>query len=407
MRFKLTSVLGKALDAARDALADLDRDQVPAKLRPVVAHAGDLTPDLARRLLRELDRIDWLRARALEQWPDADPAGAGPDRASVLFLARPDGWAAELVGVIGDALASAGAGREQEAAGDRDDVLKDRDAWKAKARDLQKKLDTTAAERARAEKALRAPARAASAEGAKVSAAQRRAAQAHQAEVEGLRRRIADLEDEIKKSGDDARRLRRAASDAEARAAEARTGPGWLGSDPLDLARHLDDLMARARRLSTPDPGPSPAAERLQLPVGVGPDSAEAIDAVARVGGPVAVIVDGYNAGLAFGPGLAGEVRSKLEPHLRRLKSIGGPAMTVTVVWDSSVDQQGSRRPGGLDVRFAPAGIPADDVVVEIAAASPRCVVITNDREVRERSERKGALALWSDALVAWARRRG
>jgi hypothetical protein len=81
--------------------------------------------------------------------------------------------------------------------------------------------------------------------------------------------------------------------------------------------------------------------------------------------------------------------------------------MTVTVVWDSNADQPGSRKPRGIDVRFAPAGVEADDVVVKIAAGLRRCVVITNDRAVRERAERTGALALWSDALVDWARRRG
>lgn len=407
MRFKLTAVLGKAFDSARAALADLDADQVPAKLRPVVAHAGDLTPDLARRLTRELDRIDWLRTRALEQWPDADPVKPGPHRASALFLVRPEGWAADLMGVVGDAVASAaGEGREQGDGG-RDELVKDRDAWKAKARDVQKKLEAATAELARANKALRAPDRATKAAGAKESAARGRAETDHAAEVEAFQRLITGLEAEVKKCGEEVRRLRRAAGDAEARAAEARTGPGWVGTDPIDLARHLDDLMARSRRVSAADPGTPPAEERLRLPVGVGPDSPEAIDAVARMGGRVAVIVDGYNAGLALGPGSAAKVRSRLEPHLRRLGTLGGPAMTITVVWDSKADQPGSRQPRGIEVVFAPPGVEADDVVVERAAGLRRCVVITNDRAVRERAERTGALALWSDALVAWARRRG
>jgi hypothetical protein len=405
VRFKLTSVLGKALESARTALADLDADQVPAKLRPVVAHAGDLTPDLARRLLRELDRLEWLRLQSLEHWPDADASAASPHRASALFLTRPEGWVADLVGAVGDAGAvAAGEGREQSARGR--DALADRDAWKAKARDAQKRLQALEVEIARAGRESRAPERATKAAAAKDSAAQRRASEAFAAKVSALEESAADLQVQLESAREEARRLRRAASAAAARAEEARTGPGWLGSDPVDLARHLDDLMARSRRVTAEDPAPSPAEGKLVLPVGVGPDSAEAIDAVARAAGPVLVVVDGYNAGLALGAGPAAEVRSRLEPHLRRLKSVGGPAMTITVVWDSSVDQQGSRRPRGLDVLFAPAGVPADDVVVEIAAGSRRCVVITNDRDVRERSERTGALALWSDALVAWARRR-
>jgi hypothetical protein len=261
---------------------------------------------------------------------------------------------------------------------------------------------------AKANKALRAPDRATKAAGAKETAARKRAETDHAAEVEGLQRLVTDLETKVKKAGEEVRRLRRSSGDAEARAVEAQTGPGWLGTDPIDLARHLDDLMARSRRVGATDPGPVLAEERLQLPAGVGPDSPEAIDAVARMGGRVAVIVDGYNAGLALGPGTAAEVRSRLEPHLRRLRSLGGSAMTVTVVWDSKAEQQGSRKPGGgIEVVFAPAGVEADDVVVNIAARRSRCVVITNDRAVRERAERTGALALWSDALVAWARKRG
>jgi rRNA-processing protein FCF1 len=60
---------------------------------------------------------------------------------------------------------------------------------------------------------------------------------------------------------------------------------------------------------------------------------------------------------------------------------------------------------GGVVVTFAPPGTSADDVIVRLAAV-PGTVVISNDREVRERATQAGALALWSEALVAWARRR-
>lgn len=406
VRFKLTSALGKAFELARAALKDLDADQVPARLRAVAGHPGDLTPDLARRLARELDQLEWLRLRALEAWPEADPEKPGPDRASALFLARPDGWAAALVLAVGEAASAArGEGRVQEGS-DRDSVAADRDSWKAKARDALKKLSSAEAELARVEKSLRAPERALKAADAKAAAGRQKAAAAEAAALEALQGQVEAGQADVKKAREEIRRLRRALGDAEARAEEARTGPGWLGRDPVDLARHLDDLMTRARRATAPTVDESAAAETVVLPAGVAPDSPEAIAAVLQVGGPIAVIVDGYNAGLAFGKGTPAEVRERIETLLRRLRRLGSPAMTVTVIWDSAAEDSLSRRPGGLDVRFAPPGVPADDIVVEVAARSRQSVVITNDREVRERAERTGALALWSDALVAWARRR-
>lgn len=400
-------MLGKALESARAALKGLDADQVPAKLRTVVGHAGELTPDLARRLAKELDHLEWLRLKALEEWPEADPSAAGPHRASALFLIRPGGWAADLVGVVGDLVASQAVDGSNEKSRDRDALSAERDSWKKKAREVQKQLAAAKAKLAAAEKASRAPERALKAEAARKTAAERNVAEAWDAERAALQQQVEAATNDLKKAREETRRLRRTLAAAEARAEEARTGPGWLGRDPVDLARHLDDLMTRARRVTAREPSESPRPGKIVLPVGVAPDSAESIDVVLRAGGPVAVIVDGYNAGLALRAETASEVRSRLEPLLSRLRTLGGPALILTVVWDSSLEHAASWRPGGgVDVRFAPPGVPADDVVVEISAAAPRSVVITNDREVRERAERAGALALWSDALVAWSRRR-
>lgn len=57
----------------------------------------------------------------------------------------------------------------------------------------------------------------------------------------------------------------------------------------------------------------------------------------------------------------------------------------------------------GAEVRFSREGS-ADDTIVEEAASQPKgTVVITNDRDVRERASTVGAFAIWSDALIAWA----
>ena len=86
----------RALEAAAKALRDLDADQVPADLLRVRGRPLPLPPPLAVSLLKALDRYDWLREKALEAWPEADSATAGPERASALVLQRPSGWVARL-----------------------------------------------------------------------------------------------------------------------------------------------------------------------------------------------------------------------------------------------------------------------------------------------------------------------
>lgn len=406
VRFRLTSMLGKALEAARSVLDDLDSDQVPASLRPVVAHAGELTPPLAEKLLREIDRFEWLREKALESWDDADPEADGPFRASALFLARPDGWARDLIEIAWGAGATAGTGASEREDRSRRALEADLAAAREKVKSLQKEVDGLRSDLAAERKAARAPDRERRAAEARAREAERQADEERAAALNKSEVRIEGLEDEIVRLREDLRVTRRERATAQALVEELRAGGRWTGREPLDLARHLDDLMAQARRGGESAGGDIGEIERLALPIGVRPDAAEAIDGVVRLPGPIGVVVDGYNAGLAMGEGTPVEVRARLEDVLRRLDILGGPGMTVTVVWDSRVHEPTPRRPDALDVRFAPPGTPADDVVVSLAATIGRCVVITNDREVRERAEATGALTLWSDALVAWARRR-
>jgi hypothetical protein len=166
----------------------------------------------------------------------------------------------------------------------------------------------------------------------------------------------------------------------------------------------LDSLAAAGVRV-IPDAEVIPGAVAPALPGGVRPDSAEAVDRVLEHRGPKHIVVDGYNVGLALAAGKAAEVRARLDPVLGRLRTMARPPRSVTVVYDSS--REGSRVSGvsGVVVTFAPPGTSADDVIVRLAAV-PGTVVISNDREVRERAAGVGALALWAEALVAWARRR-
>ena len=83
-----------AVDAARRALREMESEDVPASVHRVArSTARRLPPPLARSLAEALDDDAWLREKAAEAWPEADPDAASPKLAvSALFLLRPDGW---------------------------------------------------------------------------------------------------------------------------------------------------------------------------------------------------------------------------------------------------------------------------------------------------------------------------
>ncbi|MEA3511637.1 MAG: hypothetical protein U9R51_09400, partial [Actinomycetota bacterium] len=57
----------------------------------------------------------------------------------------------------------------------------------------------------------------------------------------------------------------------------------------------------------------------------------------------------------------------------------------------------------GVVVRFAGVDVIADDVLVDLAAERGiTAIVISDDREVRDRSARHGATVLWAKALATW-----
>ena len=92
----------------------------------------------------------------------------------------------------------------------------------------------------------------------------------------------------------------------------------------------------------------------------------------------------------------------ELSQGLTRLSRNVAANSSVVVVYDSAVEGDREVISGEMfDVVFAPAYQNADDAIVERSGAY-RVIVVSNDREVRERCEARGALAIWSDALVAW-----
>jgi predicted RNA-binding protein with PIN domain len=200
---------------------------------------------------------------------------------------------------------------------------------------------------------------------------------------------------------------------AAARKALEAGGSASASRDPVALARELDLAAAsvprrqpRERAADDDTAFPAPARMPLEIPRGIRPDRAEAVEWLLGAGA-VAVIVDGYNLLFKLEPGdlPSGRSRRRLEALMAQFARKSGGNATVRIVFDSSLpgtrDQRS--RDDGVVVVFAEADRLADEEVVHLAAetAGP-VVVVTSDREVRENAALVGAAALWSEAFVEW-----
>lgn len=382
-------LLDRAVEAARRALKNMDEDMVPAALRQVGASsARRLPPPRAALVARYLDREDWLRELALEEWAEADiEAVDEAAAASALFLIRPDGWEERLAGLSDRRRAGA-----VERARSRLEEENRRVARRIEQR--ERRLSETPA----------APPAPDSEVVDRLTASNR----ALRADLVRAERRIADLEVEVAGGRGDLDEADRRITELRRRGAprkalESHSGPSHtFGSgDPIGLARTLDDLVRSVVRPPEP-PVLEPAEPRRILPAGVAPDSAMAIDWLLEGRSPVTVLIDGYNIAHELSPEPTASVRARVDHAAARLRRLAESPLTAVVMWDSRLSED-RRDVAGAVVRFVPN---ADDALVaEAAAVAGDVVVITSDREVRERSEAVGAVGLWSQALLAWMQR--
>jgi predicted RNA-binding protein with PIN domain len=121
----------------------------------------------------------------------------------------------------------------------------------------------------------------------------------------------------------------------------------------------------------------------------------------------VLLVVDGYNAAKRGWPDDALAVqRERLLDALEELVARHGTA--VHVVFDGAdlwTAPPGRRH---LRIEFSPAGVTADDVIVDLVSSLPAdrpVVVATNDGEVRHGARAGGANVISSEQLLAVARR--
>ncbi len=399
----LLAVLEPVIQPVRAVLRDLDVKEVPASIRKVASYTGKrLPPPLLKSLVVELDRNEWLRAKVVEEFPGE------LDGLAAAFLNRPDGWWMELT------TAAATAAEAEPAEDLRPEVERlQGELAEAKRRTIEARQELDQVDRAA--RLLRRELRSQPKKGAEATklAKAQSAMVALQAQLDEESARRRDTEQRLKQV---MRQKRPRATQLARSEAEERT----LGlEDPVATARRLDlEAAALAASVRGEEPPTLDGESTLEqamasaspmLPAGIAPDSPAAIDWLVRSAPPVPVMVDGYNVTFLLEPTafVSGEARQRLIAELERLLRHARAAHRVMVVFDSSLDEEAhpAETAGGVEVVFATSSDNADDEIVAHAAAlDGRCVVITNDRDLRERVDAEGALALWGTALVEWMR---
>jgi predicted RNA-binding protein with PIN domain len=147
----------------------------------------------------------------------------------------------------------------------------------------------------------------------------------------------------------------------------------------------------------------------LALPGGVFDDSVEAAEHLLGVTGG-RLVVDGYNVTMEGWPDLgASEQRVRLLTALSDLAHRF--AVVADVVFDgAAVETLPLPAPARrlVRVRFSPAGVEADDVVIDLVSRIPAAtpvIVVSSDKRVRDGARRAGANLLHARQLLALLRR--
>ncbi len=402
---QLRTVLKPAIDAARAALRRMEDDDVPARLRPVAKRGdGRLPVPLVKALLRGIEEDEWFRDKALESFAHSGT----DDSVSLAYLEQRTGWWIAVVEAV--AVAESADVEDRRARLERElGKLRERaGADRAKLKKAKQERDVAAAASQAAIDDRLEPLRAA----ATTARSQRDRAIG---EAESLRIEIDRATSERDEAERAAAVLSESVRDARRAAAQLRRtiesgSSESIPKEPMDVARWLDSVAAsltpyREAAATTLDADTDLSDTGALVPFGVAPDSPEAIDALAGIDGRT-VLVDGHNLlGVLDSSTMAtGRARRELTASLGKLSRHLGDS-TIEVVFDSDLEEgrPKSVTSTGIVVRFAPGDLIADDVIVErVAAATTSAVVISDDREVRERCTRLGATVLWARALAGW-----
>jgi len=454
-----------AIEVARTGVRQQPPLEVPSRLRPLLGHAKVTRAALttARRVVEE-DPPFRSRVAAVAEVAVAEEMIG---RAGVLWLCRPEGWAAELGALVGQARTAAATRAEDgeersarrrlrhaEGARDRADQAAEvaRRAAETARRELQEERRLRRAAEVLAERATR---RAASLE-EQLAAAHREAAAATgrlgertvaldaaaaalasaqdeqgdlRAEVTGLQAALDERTVEDRAAGPhrdapedvglDRVALGGAVAAASAAAAALGTALGRAAAalEPGSPAERNGPRDADPTPVGRPPPPTRPRSARARrvthrrpvlLPPLVLEGSAEAAEHLVGLPG-VTLLVDGYNATLTTWPELPlPEQRTRLVDALTELAARTGARPEV--VFDGAevpVDRNPAPSPRStVKVTFTAPDVEADDVLIARAAALAQPVVVaSDDRRVRDGARAAGANVLGIEQLLAALRR--
>ncbi|MDQ3627898.1 MAG: NYN domain-containing protein [Actinomycetota bacterium] len=414
-------VRARVVGIAATALEGLAPDTVPPSVRPLLRFtrrrrarlagtpiAAALVDDAFRERIAAQVRPGY--ADLLTSVEQATPTAVDPvDVAAVAFLVRPSGWQQALAAAVDRVDRDAASSAVDEADNDRlshqleesraetVDVrarLREQIASvKSQNTDLRRKL---AAERARAEEAIRLA---------------EAATTALESSREESRAALADARAET-------RRLRSRVEGVEERARSERTsGREDRESEAVRARLLLDTLLAAAqglrRELALPPVDVLPAdavatavqAQGSEAPVRARADTDPALLEQLVALPRAHLLVDGYNvtkSGWAEMP--LDAQRSRLVRELAPMAARSGAEITVVFDGADLAARPVVAAPRGVRVIFSPADISADDVLRDLTRAEPAgrpVVVVSSDKEIREAVVAAGARSLPSAALLA------
>jgi predicted RNA-binding protein with PIN domain len=429
----LQAAVELAVSQARRDATTRDAPPPPSALRPVLSFRQ--LPSRAFRTVREvLDRDDEFRTRVAEGTREADL-----DRASWLFLTRPEGWREELdllVAAATEEREGRRQSREEQRAerraaqlgetverlrgelGGLRDALEETERHAARERaaraaadqereELSARIDQLEEERRRAVRSLK---------DTEATAVERLA------EVRSLRARLAEALEAVPQT------------DADAATDPATTGPAapsaptvpsaeqpappsapspWEGRDPeavasavrqaSEAAALLASALARAavaldgaptqpdardESVARPDPPSAtadPTGERaprpprrvpVRLTKGVHEGSVEGLEQLLGTPGLV-VVVDGYNVSKEGWPNLDPSAqRDSLVAALGAVRTRTGAQVHVVFDGDAEGGRPAVGAPLPVRVHFSPAEVEADDVILEMVAGLPTDVPV-------------------------------
>lgn len=380
--------LNPLISPALRALARLDSAEVPARVQPLVGKSGRLPKPLARSLIAELDRNPWLRDKVIEEWKDLD-ASDPKNATAALFLLRPKNWEKEAREL---------AAKQARASADQEEVALEREMKKAlkKIEALSAKVDRLQTELLERDEQVRA----------------RR--ERPDKSVPDRRRELANLAAELERERD----LRRAAEEqimTLRRRQTKKASPSvavrrGIGGTPLQIAKQLDSQLSAFSVTPRLVPVESASSDSEPLPKlampGVRPDQPGAVDWLIDEAGELTLAIDGWNLAHLFKSPPSSRERDRVISLARKVgreRKLRGHSSRLVVFFDSSENPSPiPTRPREVSVSYPPS---ADESLIEMAG--PRVVIVTSDHRVRDQSERRQAVVLWSEAMHGWSIRQG